>query len=449
MDWKNIREELLRLSEVVDGWNGRKDIGALERDWALEKLRSLYETIRFSDFEQHSEIAVPVETESEIVSDEYSFAEPVGLDLSGMLALESEIEPIASEESILSEIPVVSVAAQSDEPIPLAQELKPEPKKVGHLSSKYQPGSKAMASTVSQPKIETLQRPQQSRQTVERLSVRPEPQPMQEQLLVPEPESLQETVEPIKAERVQVMDVVEISGPDAAASMFESHPDIEFAAPEPEPEPISHKDEMEPIPTTLFDTEEEDDAARHRRKQRVIMSLYGDDASAETVPSASSASVMKRVSPTVSKSEPARILRDGSVTFEEVTVETVVSNEPISMPESPDTVAAQGGNVLGEVINQDVQTLADTIEPVRDVASTLRSKRTISDLRQAIGINDKFLLIRDLFGGESDAYDAVMQKLNNFESLDDCVIYLTENYTWNSNSDSVRMLMDLLERKFA
>ncbi|MDE5962757.1 MAG: hypothetical protein K2G58_01765, partial [Alistipes sp.] len=127
----------------------------------------------------------------------------------------------------------------------------------------------------------------------------------------------------------------------------------------------------------------------------------------------------------------------------------VVSNEPISMPESPDTVAAQGGNVLGEVINQDVQTLADTIEPVRDVASTLRSKRTISDLRQAIGINDKFLLIRDLFGGESDAYDAVMQKLNSFESLDDCVIYLTENYTWNSNSDSVRMLMDLLERKFA
>ncbi|MDE5963039.1 MAG: hypothetical protein K2G58_03250, partial [Alistipes sp.] len=177
MDWKNIREELLRLSEVVDGWNGRKDIGALERDWALEKLRSLYETIRFSDFEQHSEIAVPVETESEIVSDEHSFAEPVGLDLSGMLALESEIEPIASGESILSEIPVVSVAAQSDGPIPLAQELKPEPKKVGHLSSKYQPGSKAMASTVSQPKIETLQRPQQSRQTVERLSVRPEPQP--------------------------------------------------------------------------------------------------------------------------------------------------------------------------------------------------------------------------------------------------------------------------------
>ncbi len=70
-------------------------------------------------------------------------------------------------------------------------------------------------------------------------------------------------------------------------------------------------------------------------------------------------------------------------------------------------------------------------------------------MRQAVGINDRFLLIRDLFGGDSEAYESLMQRLNAFESLDDCVIYLTENYTWNANSDSVRLLMELLERKFA
>ena len=54
MDWKHIREELLRLSEVVDGWSDRQDVGALERDWALEKLRSLYESIRFADSDRKS-----------------------------------------------------------------------------------------------------------------------------------------------------------------------------------------------------------------------------------------------------------------------------------------------------------------------------------------------------------------------------------------------------------
>ncbi len=57
MDWKHIREELLRLSEVVDGWSDRQDVGALERDWALEKLRSLYESIRFADSVSHAKSA--------------------------------------------------------------------------------------------------------------------------------------------------------------------------------------------------------------------------------------------------------------------------------------------------------------------------------------------------------------------------------------------------------
>ncbi|MDE6570446.1 MAG: hypothetical protein K2K43_07495 [Alistipes sp.] len=193
---------------------------------------------------------------------------------------------------------------------------------------------------------------------------------------------------------------------------------------------------------TLFAAEEEeDDTTRHRRKQRVIMSLYGDGQSARKADS-----------------------DDGM--FEEVTVKTETSDEPIwasgfstgksfSAPAPEPAIAvsepapAPAGNVLGDVINHDVRTLADTIEPPRDMASSLRRKTAISDLRQAIGINDKFLLIRDLFDGDSAAYEAAMQALNDAESIDDCMIYLTENYAWNADSEGVRLLMDLLERKFA
>lgn len=216
-------------------------------------------------------------------------------------------------------------------------------------------------------------------------------------------------------------------------------PDVEvLAKPRSETAPVEQT-------ATLFaaEEEEEDDTTRHRRKQRVIMSLYGDGKSSH-------------------KSDSDEGM------FEEVTVKTVTSDEPIwasgastaktfsaPLPEPPVAIPApepapvSAGNVLGDVINHDVRTLADTIEPPRDMASTLRRKTAISDLRQAIGINDKFLLIRDLFDGDSAAYEAAMQTLNDAETLDDCMIYLTENYAWNADSEGVRLLMDLLERKFA
>ena len=105
--------------------------------------------------------------------------------------------------------------------------------------------------------------------------------------------------------------------------------------------------------------------------------------------------------------------------------------------------------VLGEVINHDVQTLADTIAPRRDMASELRRGEPVADLRNAIGINDKFLLIRDLFGGDGEAYEEAIATLNAFDDFDECMIHIAENYAWNPNSDGAKFMMELLERKFA
>ena len=110
--------------------------------------------------------------------------------------------------------------------------------------------------------------------------------------------------------------------------------------------------------------------------------------------------------------------------------------------------AAAPGAVLGEVINHDVQTLADTIAPPRDRASELLRNEPVTDLRRAIGINDRFLLIRDLFGGDGAAYESAIDALNGFDNLDDCMIYIAEHYAWNPNSDGAVLLMELLERKY-
>ncbi len=384
MDLKKIRETLARLTEVVDGWKEDETIGSLERDWTLEKLRSLYEAIRFADLtEEANPVPAPAETEKTNESEtpaEETALENAGLDLSEMLALEPEV---ASEQGAVSE----------PEPAPASE---PEPVSESEPASVLEPEPVSVPTPASEPEPEPASES----------GCEPLPAPVSEPALAPEP------AEPV------------VKQSDA----------------------LAHK-------TTLFGPEEEDDAMRHRRKQRVIMSLYGDEAGVRF--DSESAPVARPVRP--GRAERADAEKKDTVTFEEISVETVVSDDPMPMPgfqstgipADRETSPAPVGNVLGEVINHDVKTLADTIEPPRDVATDLRRKAPVYDLRQAVGINDRFLLIRDLFGGDSEAYDTLMQRLNAFENLDDCVIYLTENYTWNANSDSVRLLMELLERKFA
>ena len=103
--------------------------------------------------------------------------------------------------------------------------------------------------------------------------------------------------------------------------------------------------------------------------------------------------------------------------------------------------------VLGEVLKSDVRTIADIIAPKSTTVEQI-AKGAISDINKAVGVNDRYLLIRDLFGGSAEEYERVVAVLNNFENLEDCMIYIDEHFDWNPNSDGAKMMMELLERKY-
>ena len=52
MEVNKIQEELARLIELVDGWAGSHDVPGIERDLVLDKLKKLYEAIRFANFDE-------------------------------------------------------------------------------------------------------------------------------------------------------------------------------------------------------------------------------------------------------------------------------------------------------------------------------------------------------------------------------------------------------------
>ena len=405
MDLKTIRAELRKLTAIVDGWEPSGEIPALERDLALEKLRTLYDAVRFTEVESLPESPV-AETE------------PAASDSEPELEGESGFEPDPEAASEAAFVAGESEPAAESGPVAASEsDAVPEP------------SAKPVAAPESEAAAEPSAKPVAA----------PGPAAAAEPVVVPEP----------------------------------------APAPAPEPAPAEKPQYIAP---TLFGLEEE--TVRHRHKQRVIMSLYDTPAPAEKPARPETAERPAERPEPAARPEPAVTLEPAARPEPAVTPGPTVrpgfaatpepaaasasagpvpqsAAEPVTVAEAPAAaepeeaesgareVAVPVGAVLGEVINHDVQTLADTIAPRRDMASELRRGEPVADLRNAIGINDKFLLIRDLFGGDGEAYEEAIATLNAFDDFDECMIHIAENYAWNPNSDGAKFMMELLERKFA
>ena len=120
-----------------------------------------------------------------------------------------------------------------------------------------------------------------------------------------------------------------------------------------------------------------------------------------------------------------------------------VEEEVVVAPEAVVTYTEPAHQVLGEVIEAPT-TIADTITPVESVAEV----GSIDTLRGAISVVDRFMLIRDLFGDNEVLYEQTIDLLDKMDNLDDCIIYIAENFVWRPSSDGAKLIMDLLQRKF-
>lgn len=97
-------------------------------------------------------------------------------------------------------------------------------------------------------------------------------------------------------------------------------------------------------------------------------------------------------------------------------------------------------------VNDAVATKAED----KSVVSKLSNSR-IENLKSAIGINDKFYFINELFKGNSQAYEDVIYTLNNFKRFEDAMQYtstLKYRYDWDMESEAYQKLIHFLERKF-
>ena len=128
-------------------------------------------------------------------------------------------------------------------------------------------------------------------------------------------------------------------------------------------------------------------------------------------------------------------------------IDSVPVPEEKSVPEEEDS-----GIRTYKIVRENVHTLGDVLEKTEDNSLAARLQRKpVSDLISAIGINDKFLFLNELFGGSMEKYNKSIRSLNSFSTLLGAKTYMSElqiEFQWDCNSDAYKKLADLVERRF-
>ena len=121
--------------------------------------------------------------------------------------------------------------------------------------------------------------------------------------------------------------------------------------------------------------------------------------------------------------------------------------EPEEEPEKEDS-----GIRTYRIVRENAPTLGDLLEKTEDNSLAARLQRKpVSDLISAIGINDKFLFLNELFGGSMEKYNKSIRSLNSFSTLLGAKTYMSElqiEFQWDCSSDAYKKLADLVERRF-
>ena len=418
MQIKDIKTLVARLGAIVDGWDEQSGAPAVERHIAASLLAELYEAVKFDTAlaatEIVKEVAMPApvdEPSDETVEEESSEEVAQIIDLSDIFGGSFDDEPEQTEE------PAEEIEEElAEQPIAVEQ---PE----------EQPAEEVVEEFVEIPAVEE------------------EPIVVEEEVATPieEPTPIEEEIEETISPEVEA---------EVALAVEEASPvEVEVVAPAVEEEkPIEveeekpaevEEDKPESKQTSLFDME----VVRRPRSsssRRVIMSLYGG-----SVPeSRSEEKVEKPAEPKPVEPTPAPIEEPEKPELqkEEQHIESAIV-APVSVAEriAAAQADAQGQQVLGEVIGAGTTTLAEAVAASQPIVQTVQNDR-VNSLRNALGINDRFILIRDLFGGDGEAFERAIDELDAFEDFNECLVYMSA-YRWNPNCDGARMLMDLVTRK--
>ena len=96
------------------------------------------------------------------------------------------------------------------------------------------------------------------------------------------------------------------------------------------------------------------------------------------------------------------------------------------------------------------KTINDTISQYinKTDLQSLAKQQKIDDLNRAFGVNDKFRFANSLFDGNIQLFNQTIWDINLMANIDEAIIYISDNYKWNTDDKTVQEFIMILQRRF-
>jgi hypothetical protein len=229
-----------------------------------------------------------------------------------------------------------------------------------------------------------------------------------------------------------------------------------------------------PQPLSVLDTDLMLDHTR--RLYEALLDLRHGTTAIETgtmgVPAAAPEEVLQTVIPATEVTEVHTLAEEGSLPPEAAhpddtrplpaPPEPVAQPEPIRepMPQEPVKDAAQeipfDIHVPGQQQQQQSAAQQEIVAQPLWMPELKTHPRPAAgqDIRSYISIADKYHFINELFGNNNEAYEEILDEVNNLESNTDAELFLNNSgvttlYKWHPENDAVHLFYDTLTKFFA
>ena len=127
---------------------------------------------------------------------------------------------------------------------------------------------------------------------------------------------------------------------------------------------------------------------------------------------------------------------------------TVVAEEPLATEEP---VAEEEPVEITETTKATKTTETTAAPVVQEEPASPKAAiygKAVDDIRLAISLGDRFLYQRELFGQNAELMQRTLTELNELDSFDEAMDYITNKFSWDTESKTYQQFLVTLHRRF-
>lgn len=121
--------------------------------------------------------------------------------------------------------------------------------------------------------------------------------------------------------------------------------------------------------------------------------------------------------------------------------------------ETPTLSHQLGVQEINELASHQSESLNDRLKQEKTEVAELLKHEPIKDLRKAIGINDRFVFINDLFRGDEAMYERSIKTINSFYIFPEAEYWINRELIvklgWDKEHEIVKHFYHLVKRRFS